>query len=46
VAEYCLKGFSNALGISDYRISKVIPEEMKSSLPQIDEIENELKDID
>ncbi len=30
VAEYSLKGFTNALGISDYQISKIIPEEIKS----------------
>lgn len=45
VAEYSLKGFSNALGISDYQISKAIPDELKSDLPQIDEIENELNEL-
>lgn len=46
VAEYSLKGFSNALGVSNYEISKVIPEEMKSDLPQIEEIQSELGDIE
>jgi len=46
VAEYSLKGFNNALGVSDYEISHSVPEELKSDLPQIEEIENELKEID
>ncbi|GAA0879287.1 hypothetical protein GCM10009119_22550 [Algoriphagus jejuensis] len=44
VAEYSLKGFSNALGVSDYQISKAIPEELKSELPQIEEIEEEFRE--
>ena len=46
MAEYSLKGFSTALGVSDYQISSALPEELKSNLPQIDEIENELNEID
>jgi len=45
LAEYSLKGYSNAIGISDYQISKIIPDELKSSLPKIEEIEKELKSI-
>jgi predicted nuclease of restriction endonuclease-like (RecB) superfamily len=43
VAEYALKGYNNAIGVSDYQISKAIPNELISSLPQIEELENELK---
>ena len=46
VAEYSLKGFSNALGVTDYQISKAVPDEIKSQLPQIEEIEQELKSLD
>jgi len=46
IAEYALKGYSNPIGVSDYLLSKAIPEELKSLLPQIEDIENELKDID
>lgn len=46
VAEYSLKGLGNALGVSDYQISHVVPDQLKSDLPQIEEIEKELKDID
>lgn len=43
VAEYSLKGFSNALGVSDYQISKAVPDELKSALPKIEDIEEEFK---
>ncbi len=43
VAEYALKGYNNAIGISDYQLSKAIPTELKPSLPQIEELENELR---
>jgi hypothetical protein len=46
VAEYSLKGISNALGISDYQISKIIPETLQSELPQIQDIEDEFKELD
>jgi predicted nuclease of restriction endonuclease-like (RecB) superfamily len=45
LAEYSLKGYSNAIGVSDYQISKAIPEELKSSLPQVEDIENELRGL-
>ncbi len=45
VAEYSLQGYTSAIGISDYQLSKAIPKELKSSLPQIEDIEKELKDI-
>ena len=41
VAEYSLKGYSNAIGVSDYQISKAVPEELKSQLPAIEDIEEE-----
>lgn len=39
-------GMSNALGISDYQLSKAVPDEIKSQLPDIKEIEKELKELD
>ena len=42
LAEYALKGYNQPIGISDYQISKAIPEELKSQLPDIRELENEL----
>jgi len=41
-AKYSLKSSNQPIGISEYNLSKLIPENFKSSLPSIDEIENEL----
>ena len=46
IAEYALKGYNNAIGVSDYQISKAVPAELTSSLPQIEDLENELKKND
>jgi predicted nuclease of restriction endonuclease-like (RecB) superfamily len=43
IAEYALKGYSNAIGVSDYQISKAVSKELKSLLPQIKDIEKEFK---
>lgn len=43
LAEYALRGYNQPLGVSDYQISKAIPEELKSSLPDISDLENELE---
>lgn len=44
-AEYALKGIEKPIGISEYELNKVLPDELKSSLPSIEEIENELSKI-
>lgn len=44
VARYALEGYTQPLGISEYELSKVFPENFKSSLPSIEDIENELKE--
>ena len=44
VAQYALEGTSQPIGISEYELSKLIPEDYKSSLPTIEEIEAELRD--
>lgn len=44
LARYGLESSSQPLGISSFELSKLIPENFKSSLPTIEEIENELKD--
>ena len=45
LAEYALKGYNNPISVSDYELSKTIPEELKSTLPQIDDLEQELNTI-
>lgn len=42
VAEYSLDDMSQPIGIAQYELTKVLREEFKSSLPTIEEIENEL----
>ena len=44
VVEYSLAGFDNPIGVADWqeRLTKELPEELKSSLPTIEEIEREL----
>lgn len=46
VAEYSLSGINNPIGISNWEkeIIKALPENLKSSLPSIEEIENEFAD--
>ena len=45
VAEYSLRNMSQPIGISQYELLEVLPEEFESSLPSIQMIENELKSI-
>jgi predicted nuclease of restriction endonuclease-like (RecB) superfamily len=41
-AQYSLESSSQPIGISEYTLSKLIPDNFKSSLPSIEEIEREL----
>lgn len=41
-AEYALRGLKKAIGISEYELTRNLPDNLKASLPSIDEIENEL----
>ena len=43
LARYSTESSSQPLGISSFELSNLIPDNYKSSLPSIDEIENELK---
>ena len=42
VAQYALTGYDQPIGISDYQLSKAVPENLKSALPSIEEVEEEL----
>lgn len=42
VAQYALAGYDQPIGISDYQLSKAVPENLKSALPSIEEVEEEL----
>ena len=43
LAQYAVEGSSQPIGISEYELSKLVPEELRSSLPTIEEIEAELR---
>jgi predicted nuclease of restriction endonuclease-like (RecB) superfamily len=45
MAQYSLESSSQPIGISEYELSHLLPENMKSSLPSIAEIEEKLKEI-
>ena len=42
VAQYALAGYDQPIGNSDYQLSKAVPENLKSALPSIEEVEEEL----
>ena len=39
VAQYALSGYDQPIGVSDYQLSKAIPENLKSALPTVEEVE-------
>ena len=44
IAQYSLESSSQPIGISAYELSKLMPENIKSQLPSIEEIEAFLKE--
>ena len=42
-AEYSLRDINKPIGIAEYQITKSIPEDLKSKLPSIKEIEEQLE---
>jgi len=42
VAEYALSDIHKPIGVSEYQITQLLPEELKSNLPSVEEIEAEL----
>ncbi|MDQ7737846.1 DUF1016 family protein [Prevotella corporis] len=45
VAQYALSGYDQPIGVSDYQLSKAIPDNLKSVLPTVEEVEEELSKI-
>ena len=45
VAQYALSGYDQPIGVSDYQLTKAIPEHLRSTLPSIEEVEEELNKI-
>jgi hypothetical protein len=42
LAEYALRDVNKPIGVSEYELTRALPENLKSSLPSIEEIEAEL----
>lgn len=45
MVQYALESTNQPIGISEYELSKLIPEDIKSQLPSIEEIEEQVKRI-
>ena len=43
-AEFALRDINKPMGVSEFQFTEILPDELKSSLPTIQEIEAELKD--
>lgn len=46
LAEYALKDISKPVEISEYSLTRAIPEKIRGNLPTIEEIEKELEEIE
>lgn len=44
LAQYAANGIKYPVGVSEYELTNVLPEDIKSSMPTIEEIEDELND--
>ncbi len=44
VAEYTLRNVKTPIGVSEYELTRAIPDELKSSLPTVEEIEERLEE--
>jgi hypothetical protein len=43
MAEYTVRDMSKPIGVSEFELTRSLPQNLRSSLPTIEEIENELK---
>lgn len=44
--EFALRDMNKPMGVSEFQLTEIVPDELKSSLPSIEEIENELKKLE
>jgi predicted nuclease of restriction endonuclease-like (RecB) superfamily len=44
-AEYALRGISTPIGISAFKLTEILPDELKSSLPSIEDLEQKLREL-
>jgi len=45
-AEYALRDTRKPIGVSEYRLTEALPQELKPSLPTIEQLEEELKSVE
>jgi hypothetical protein len=45
-AEFALRDINKPMGVSEFRLTEILPEGLRSSLPSIDDIESELRRFD
>ena len=45
LVEYSLKDINKPIGVSEYKLTAKLPEELKSALPSIEQIEKELEEL-
>ncbi|NDC83363.1 DUF1016 domain-containing protein [bacterium] len=45
-AEFALRDISKPMGVSEFNLTEVLPEELKGSLPTVEEIESDIKKMD
>ena len=45
LAEYTLRDMTKPIGVSNYQLVESLPKEIQTSLPTIEEIEQELSDL-
>ena len=43
VAEYALSDINKPIGVSEYQLTQSLPDDLKPSLPSVEEIERELE---
>ena len=44
--QYSLEIINQPIGISEYQLAKLLPDNLKSSLPSIEELEKQLKEME
>jgi len=43
--EYALRGLKKPIGVSEYQLTRALPDDLKASLPTVEEVEREIADI-
>lgn len=44
--EFALRDINKPMGVSEFQLTEILPDDLKSSLPSIEEIENEFRNIE